>query len=351
MQYTRINNKFIFWTCILVCVLIFFSLFSDICFPFVVGFIFAYVFAPFVDYFSKYKYISRSFLSFLLTAGVVSLFVLGALEIIPRLRDYLIFLHGKIPEYYSIFVSFINDAFSFVSISKSDIASVQTELQKFMDQKVYVLASIVEGVASKTREITKFFSFLIIMPLSLFYFLRDWRGMADFIYECVPIQQRRTFSEVSVIIRKTIRSLMYWQFYIVFTLFAYYAVTLRLVGVEHNIYLALMSGLFSFIPFIGCVFSCFLVIFISIPILTLTKFYFILAIYFVGQFVEGYILYPHFVGKKTGLHPLWILFSFFAGIELKGIIGVLIAIPMAAVIRSLGVYMIRRFKATQAYKY
>lgn len=351
MQYVRVNTKFVFWMCVVICALTFFSLFSDICFPFFVGFIFAYVFAPAVDYLSMYKYISRPLLSFVLAAGIVVLFILCALELIPKLSEYLIFLHRKIPEYYSMFVSFMNDAFSFVNIGKKDIASVQTELQKFMDQKVYVLASIVEGVASKTREITKFFSFLVIMPLSLFYFLRDWHGIADFIRECIPLQQRQTFLEVSAIIRKTVRSLMYWQSCIVFVLFAYYAVTLRLVGVEHNIYLAIMSGLLSFIPFIGCLFSCFLVIFISIPILTLTKFYLILVIYFVGQFLEGYVLYPHFVGKKTGLHPLWILFSFFAGIELNGIIGVIIAIPMAAVIRSLCVYMIRRFKATQAYKY
>ena len=76
-------------------------------------------------------------------------------------------------------------------------------------------------------------------------------------------RKRFSFSAVSVIIRKTIRSLMYWQFYIVFTLFAYYAVTLRLVGVEHNIYLALMSGLFSFIPFVsGILLSFFSAVFI-----------------------------------------------------------------------------------------
>ena len=188
------------------------------------------------------------------------------------------------------------------------------------------------------------------MPISLFYFLKDWNRMSDFIFSCVPIQHRRTLLEISYIIRRTVRNFLYWQFYIVFTLFAYYAATLRFVSVDNSMYLAIASGLFSFIPFIGCLFSCFLVIFVSIPVMTLSKFYSIVAIYFIGQFIEGYILYPHFVGKKTGLHPLWILFSFFAGVELKGIIGVLIAIPSAAVVRSLCSYAIRKFKATQTYK-
>jgi predicted PurR-regulated permease PerM len=92
------------------------------------------------------------------------------------------------------------------------------------------------------------------------------------------------------------------------------------------------------------------VLFISVPTLTLTKLHVILAIYVAGQFIEGYILSPKFVGKRTGLHPLWILFSFFAGIQLGGIMGVLIAIPAAAVIRNLIKFAVHKFKASQAYK-
>ncbi|MBR1735212.1 MAG: AI-2E family transporter [Alphaproteobacteria bacterium] len=326
-------------------------LFSDICFPFIVGFIFAYIFAPFVNYCSKRWRLPRPLLSCFLAIGVVMLFVLGMLEIIPRIRDYSLFLHDKIPEYYSLFISFLNDTFSCINISKADYESFQNELLKYTDQKFYVLASIVEGVASKTHEITRFFSFFVIMPISLFYFLRDWDCIHDTIIKCLPPSHREKFVEVCDIIRSTVKNLLYWQFYIVFSLFIYYSIFLRLVGVENNINLALMSGLFSFIPFIGCIFSACFVIFISIPTLTLSKFYFIVAIYFVGQFFEGYILYPHFVGKKIGLHPLWILFSFFAGIELDGIVGVLIAIPMAAIIRNLSAYLVGKFKATHAYKY
>jgi predicted PurR-regulated permease PerM len=111
-----------------------------------------------------------------------------------------------------------------------------------------------------------------------------------------------------------------------------------------------MSGMFSFIPLVGALLSCLIIVFVSVPILTLSKLCIILATYFVGQFIEGYVLYPRFVGKKTGLHPLWILFSFFAGMKLCGIVGVLIAIPLAAVIRSLIGFSIDKFKATYAYK-
>lgn len=353
MRYAPVKNKIIFfWICVFAVFYLFFSLFSDICFPFVCGFILAYVFTPFVTTLANKtsRYLSRSFWSILFSTGTIMIFVIGGAFLAPKLRDYLTLLSQKLPEYYSLFISFVNDKFPSINISESDIFSLKFETQRFLNQKIYFLASIVEGVASRGKAITKFLSFFIVMPVSLFYFLKDWNRMKSFIFGCVPLQQRRTVVEVSYIIRKTVTSFFYWQFYVVFWLFTYYAVTLKFVLGDSSMYLAITSGLLSFIPFIGCVFSCFLVVFSSIPIMTLTKFYFVIAIYFVGQFIEGYILYPHFVGKKTGLHPLWILFSFFAGAELNGIIGVLIAIPSAAVIRSLCSYSITKFKATQAYK-
>lgn len=353
MQYAPVKNKIIcFWICIGAIFCLFFTLFSGICFPFAFGFILAYIFSPFVNTLSDKtsRYLSRSFWSLLFSIGTVMIFIIGAAFIAPKLRDYLMLLSQKLPEYYSLFISFVNNKFSFVHINESDVLSLKSEIQKFLDQKIYFLASVIEGLASRGKAITKFFSFFVVMPVSLFYFLKDWNRMRNFIFGCIPLQQRRTIVEVSYIVRRTVTSFFYWQFYIVFCLFAYYSATLKLVLEDNSMYLAITSGLLSFIPFIGCVFSCFLVIFISIPIMTLTKFYCVIAIYFVGQFIEGYILYPHFIAKKTGLHPLWILFSFFAGAELDGVIGVLIAIPSAAVIRSLCSYSMGKFKSTQAYK-
>lgn len=353
MRYAPVKNKIIFfWICICAVFYLFFILFSDICFPFVCGFILAYILTPFATALSDKtsQYLGRSFWSLLFSVTTVMIFIVAAVMVAPKLQNYLIALSKNVPEYYSLLVSFINDKFPFIHIYESDIFSLKTEIQKFLNKKIYFLAPLIEGIASKGKAITKFFSFFIVMPVSLFYFLKDWNRMKSFLFGCIPLQQRRTVIEIASIVRKTVSSFFCGQFYIVFWLFAYYSVALKFVLEDSSVYLAMTSGLLSFIPFIGCVFSCFLAVFISIPVMTLTKFYCIIAVYFVGQFIEGYVLYPHFIGKKTGLHPLWILFSFFAGAELDGIVGVLIAIPSAAVIRSLCGYSIRRFKATQAYK-
>ena len=93
-----------------------------------------------------------------------------------------------------------------------------------------------------------------------------------------------------------------------------------------------------------------MVIFLSISSLTGTKLCVLLAIYALGQIVEGYILSPKFVGRGTGLHPLWILFAFFAGFKLLNVLGVLISIPVTAMLRDLINFGICKFKASQMYK-
>jgi putative permease len=246
----------------------------------------------------------------------------------------------------------VNEGFNSSDISKNSniLGNLKVEIQQYLDRKTYICASIVEGIAAKRNTIWGFLSSIIIIPLSFFYFLRDWTVMTEYIYGCFPLSQKHTFNVICGIIRRTLRNFFHGQFYVVTTLSAYYIATLWMVGVTHYTTLGIISGLFSFIPLLGALFSCFLVIFVSVPVLTLAKFYIILIMYFVGQLTEGYVLYPKFVGRKTGLHPLWILFSFFAGAELNGTIGVLIAIPSAAVIRNLIGFAVSKFKATKTYK-
>ncbi|MDR1236588.1 MAG: AI-2E family transporter [Holosporaceae bacterium] len=344
------QNKIIFWAVIFFLLLSFFYLFSEICFPFLVGFTLAYLCAPFIR--SASLHVNRTLLSFLLAVGCVCIFIAAGVEILPRVKEYLMLVANNTPFYYDRFISFLDQTFSSVNFLRyeSEIASIKSEIQKFLDQRIHILASVIGEIATKTEIVSRFFSFCVIMPISFFYFLRDWDEMADYVHSCVPNRQRDAVKETFDIVRKTFTNFFHGQFYVVITLFSYYTVMLTIIGLNKKIYLGFLSGLLSFIPFIGALFSCILVIFVNAPVISLTKLYFILAIYAVGQFIEGYILSPKFVGKKTGLHPLWILFSFFAGMRLGGVIGVLVAIPLAAVIRNLALLAMHKFRASQAYK-
>ncbi|MDR2107304.1 MAG: AI-2E family transporter [Holosporaceae bacterium] len=345
-----LNGRFIFWAVVISSFILFFLSFSGVCFPFAVGFVLAYLCTPFTNEVSRY--VNRTLISFALTIGLVCVFIWAGVELIPRLKEYLLFIANNAPACYDRLAAFLEKAFPFLDLGeyKSEIALLKGEIQKYLDRKVYIWASVLEQIASKRDIIAAFFSFFVTMPISFFYFLRDWNRMTEYMEKCVPVRHKQAVIKTFTIIRITFVKFFRGQLYVVAILSCCYIIVLRVISVNNSIFLGILSGMFSFIPFIGALFSCLLVIFMSAPMLTLTKLYVIIATYLAGQVLEGYILSPRFVGKRIGLHPLWILFSFFAGLQAGGIIGVLIAIPLAAVIRNLAGFTMRKFKGSQAYK-
>ncbi|MDR2795006.1 MAG: AI-2E family transporter [Holosporaceae bacterium] len=350
MLYSKINGRCIFWFSVLLGAIAFFYLFSDICFPFIAGFVLAYLCAPIPEKLSSY-HINRGFVSFLLAICIVSVLVFAMIKITPIIKEYLIFLSSNSSDYYARLVDFFNDSFSSLGEQyQSEIIQIKDEMQRYLDKKVYILLSILEKIASRGDSIRSLITFWVVMPIAFFYFLKDWNDMSNYVNNVIPHRHKNTVLEVFALIHKTLRDFFNGQSYVILALSAYYGMLLQVINPHHAFSFGIMSGLFSFIPVIGAIFSCILVIFLSAPILTLEKLFWIVSIYFVGQFIESYFLYPRFVGRKTGLHPLWILFAFFAGALLYGVVGVFVSIPTAAVLRNLVGFAVDRFKASMAYK-
>ncbi|MDR2681749.1 MAG: AI-2E family transporter [Holosporaceae bacterium] len=350
MPYVKINDRYIFWIAVLFLGIVFFYLFSDICFPFIAGFVMAYLCAPILDRLSAYG-VHRGIMSFVLTIGIVAIFVFALVRITPVIKEYLVFLSNHSSDYYARLVEFFNDSFSSLGEQyRNEIIQIKNEMQHYLDKKVYILLSIIEKIASQGDSIRSLITFSVVTPIAFFYFLKDWDGMSNYIVRVIPHRHKNLALEVFELIRRTLRDFFNGQFYVIIVLSTYYGILLTVINPKNAFSFGIISGLFSFIPVIGAMFSCILVIFLSAPILTLEKLLWIASIYFVGQFIESYFLYPRFVGRKTGLHPLWILFAFFAGALLHGIIGVLVSIPIAAVLRNLVGFAVDRFRATMAYK-
>jgi predicted PurR-regulated permease PerM len=297
-------------------------------------------------------HLSRGFVSALFALSSVGIIILAGATVLPKIKDCLMLLHSNIPAYYSELINFFNNSFPFLNIDQYhiDIANLKRELQEYLGKNIFMIGSLVDRLASTGNAIGNFVSFFLIMPISFFYFLRDWNKMTLSMRNCIPHRQRKIFVEITVLIRTTLQKFLNGQFKIATVLAFFYAIALYAIGVGNYILLGIMSGISSFVPFVGALFSFLLVILTSAPLLTLTKMYLLVAVYVVGQSLESYLLYPHFVGKKVGLHPLWMTFSFFAGLQLGGIVGVLIAIPLTAVLRSFMTYSVGRFKSTPSYK-
>jgi predicted PurR-regulated permease PerM len=132
---------------------------------------------------------------------------------------------------------------------------------------------------------------------------------------------------------------------------SFYAVGLSLVGLNFGLLIGLISGVITFIPYVGSMTGLVLSVGIAFaqfwpawtPVLVVA------AIFFAGQFLEGYVLAPKLVGESVGLHPVWLMFALFAFGYLFGFVGLLLAVPLAAAAGVLARFALRQYLASPLY--
>ena len=131
----------------------------------------------------------------------------------------------------------------------------------------------------------------------------------------------------------------------------YYAIALLLVGLDFALLIGLIAGLITFVPYIGSMTG--LLIAASVALAQFwpdwKRIAVVVAIFLVGQFVEGNIVSPKFVGERVGLHPVWMIFAMFAFGYLFGFVGLLLAVPLAAAIAVLFRFGLRQYLASPLY--
>ena len=182
-------------------------------------------------------------------------------------------------------------------------------------------------------------SMLMITPIVLFYVLRDWQGVENQMSDLIPEKNKKNVIPILQEINTTLSGFIRGQSMVCLSLGLFYGIGLSVIGLESGLLVGLLSGILSFIPYFGFLTGVILSVFLAITTHASFNLWIGIAIVFIlGQILEGYVLTPKLVGDKVGLHPVWVIFALFAGGALLGFIGVLLAVPIAAVI---GIFMRR----------
>jgi len=189
------------------------------------------------------------------------------------------------------------------------------------------------------------------MPVVTFYLIVDWRPMIKIIDGWVPVRQRETVRRLAGDIDAAIGAFLRGQIGICLVLGVYYAVGLMLVGLDFALLIGLVAGLITFVPFIGSMTG--LMIATSVAIAQFwpdwKRILAVVAVFLVGQFLEGNVLAPKLVGERVGLHPVWMMFAMFAFGYLFGFVGLLLAVPLAAAIAVLSRFALRQYLESSFY--
>jgi predicted PurR-regulated permease PerM len=193
-------------------------------------------------------------------------------------------------------------------------------------------------------------SLLVVTPVVSFYLLRDWPRVVRRIDLWLP---RRYAGVIRAQAHEVDRILSAWvrgQALCCVLLALFYAVGLSVVGLDLGLIVGLAAGLLSFIPYVGTITGGVTSIglaFAQFPDWTgVVK---VIAVFMIGQTLEGYVIYPRFLGDRVELHALWVIFALFAGGAAYGFLGVLLAVPVAATIGVLARFWLRRYMASSLY--
>ena len=306
--------------------------------PFVGAFLVAYLFSPLVDKLHKIglpRWLSIS--AVFIGIGVV--ITLAFWYLVPLVWEQLMYAKNSIPSgihwaNYK-FLPWLSDSFNLVPM-ELDVDQISAAIMEYV-QTNYSADSIQAMIAKLAQSGLNFIQIggtVVLIPIIAFYFLLVWDRMLDSFRRLIP---RRHEEQTLVIVKEchsVLGAFVKGQFLVMVLLGVVYAMGLQLIGLEVGLIIGMVAGLCSIIPYLG-----FAVGIIAAVIASLFQFgidwmqlLLVGVVFMIGQAVEGYILQPFLLGDKIGLSPVAVVFAVLAGAQLGGILGMLIALPVAAVI-------------------
>ena len=309
--------------------------------PFVIAYIIAYLTNPlkiFLD-----KYINNTLSSFLSILAFVlcllSTIVLILPIIIDQIQNFIILIPGYLTEIEN-FLREVNSKYLLTDQIKTvDYTSVFNPISKsLINSSNFIINNSIQFV-------TSFFNIILIIVIS-FYLSLEFNKIKIFIYSFAEKSRFADFpqliKEIDLVLSKFIRG----QGLVCLTLCIIYSFGLFTVGLKFGILLGIFAGIISFVPYVGAFLGGGLTLILGFSQFGFsTQLIFISSVFVFGQLFESYFLTPKLVGEAIKLNPIWIIFALMTGAYLSGFVGILISLPVAAV---LGVvvrhYFIKFFK-------
>lgn len=353
MNKQELNNQrlLLIMVVLLICGALLYAL-RSVLLPFVVGIAVAYFLDPAVNKLEKSVKISRVS-STIIVLGMFLLILLPIVVILgsiafSQVSDFL----SSLPEYVGNFVVklkfWIEQAQEYVPALAFD--NWENLWQGYQGESIKPLVQVVKKIAENGFALVNVLSLLLISPVVAFYMLRDWHDFTGKIYALVPKKHKKNVTDGVKAVNRIISGYLRGQMMVCVALGSFYSLGLWLVGLKLGLLVGFLAGLISFVPYVGSI-SGFLmaIVLVVTQFGTLPKILAVVAVFGVGQFLEGNFLTPKLVGENIGLHPVWVMFALLAGGVLLGLLGMIIAVPVAACIGVLMRYTIGQYKKSAIY--
>ena len=307
-------------------------LLSPILAPFLAAAILAYIFDPLVERL-KLRGVSRTLGTviavLLLLLSVVALLLI----ILPLFAKESAQLAQEIPGFVdklkSSFIPWMNEKLGVT------IALDMTSFRQFVTENAADASGIAKKIFASVGvgglAVVGFLINLLLIPVVLFYVLRDWDVVIKNIDESIPRRFHATISTVSREINAVLSEFLRGQLSVMAIMAVFYVVGLKLAGLELALPVGLITGLLVFIPYLGSGTGLLLgTVAAVMQFPSINGVVFVWVVFTVGQLIEGIVVTPWLVGDRIGLHPVVVLFALLAFGQIFGFFGLLLALPASA---------------------
>ncbi len=340
----------LFFSVFLICGVFLYAL-RSVLLPFVVGIVLAYFLDPVVSKISKSSEKSRV----VATTLVIGVFLLVLLPIIVLIVSAIFSqaaeYASKLPEYVRSFVHRILPVLEELKARFGlNYGNMENMLQENTANYLKIFGKLVQSIVANGFAFINLMSLLLISPVVAFYMLRDWPKFTGKIKSLIPQKHKQIVEEGMHEVNRIISGYLRGQALVCLCLGSYYSLGLGLIGLEMGVFVGFLAGIISFIPYVGSISGFLMAMALVITQYgTLPKIVAVLVVFGIGQFFEGNFLTPKLVGENIGLHPVWVMFALLAGGVLLGLLGMIIAVPCAAIIGVLLKYLIKNYKQSSMY--
>jgi len=320
--------------------------------PFLVGALLAYLGDPLVDRLERRM--PRTLAVVLVFLGMFLALVLMLLFLLPVLERQITTFVQRLPLYLdwaqTRLLPGLGGLLGVEPGQLLDTARLKAALAAHWKEAGGVAATLLKAVSTSGAAVAGWLANLVLIPVVTFYFLRDWDHLMARIHELLPRSLEPTLVQMARESDEVLGAFLRGQFLVMLSLGTVYSIGLWLVGVDLALFFGMLAGLVSFVPYLGFIIGVLaaggaaLVQFQSVmPVLG------VVAVFGVGQLLESLLFTPWFVGDRIGLHPVAVIFAVLAGGQLFGFVGVLLGLPVAAVIMVLLRHMHRRYLDSDLY--
>ena len=303
--------------------------------PFIVGGLLAYSFDPLADRLED-KGMSRTSAVIIVFGLISTLVMVLLLLLLPKLGHQIQVMVKTIPAVITLIETKLVPWLEInlgVSLVNLDWQSVRQMLSGNWQQTGNVLKDVMNSIGQSGIAVAAWLANLVLIPVVMFYLLRDWDVMIDKISHLLPRNVEPKVSLWACECDEVLGAFVKGQLLVMAALGTIYAVGLWLVGLDLALLVGILAGLASIVPYMG-----FIIGIVAAIIAAMLQFNdptvlaWVGLVFIIGQMLEGMVLTPLLVGDRIGLHPVAVIFAIMAGGQLFGFVGILIALPVAAVI-------------------